>query len=82
MIEVTESSVVRAFVQDCEEICLALYYTYIQKVARRSEKLEMVIMIKEFNLLYKHPNLGYNAYATLSGQPSVDLTMSTTLVST
>ena len=31
-------------------------------------------MIKEFNLLYKHPNSRYNAHATLSGQPSTDPT--------
>lgn len=58
LIEATESSVVRAFVQDCKEICPALYYAFIQKVAKRSEKLEMATIIKEFNLLYKHPNSG------------------------
>jgi len=40
----------------------------------------MAIIIKEFNLLYKHLNTGYNAYATLLGQLSVDPTISTTLV--
>ena len=40
----------------------------------------MATMIKEFNLLYKHPNTGRNAYATLLGQPAVDPTTSTTLV--
>ena len=40
----------------------------------------MAIIIEEFNLLYKHPNLGYNAYAILLGQPSADPTTSTTLV--
>jgi hypothetical protein len=39
----------------------------------------MATIIKEFNLLYKHPNTGRNAYAILSGQPSADLTISTTL---
>jgi hypothetical protein len=77
LIEVTESSVVRAFVQDCEEVCPALYHAFIQKVAKR-EKLEMATMIEEFNLLYKHPNTGRNAHATLSGQPSADPTTSTT----
>ena len=56
LIEATESSVVRAFVQDCEEICPALYHAFIQKVAKR-EKLEMVTMIEEFNLLYKDKTL-------------------------
>ena len=65
-----ESSVIQAFVQDCEEICPALYHAFIQKVAKRSEKLEMAMMIEEFNLLYKHPNSDHNAHATLSGQPS------------
>ena len=37
------------------------------------------MMIKEFNLLYKHLNTGRNAYATLLGQPAADPTMSTTL---
>jgi hypothetical protein len=39
----------------------------------------MAAMIKEFNLLYKHPNTGRNAYAILLGQPSVDLMTSITL---
>ena len=30
----------------------------------------MAIIIKEFNLLYKHPNSDYNAYIILLGQPS------------
>ena len=38
------------------------------------------MMIKEFNLLYKHLNTGRNAYATLLGQPAADPTMFTTLV--
>jgi hypothetical protein len=40
----------------------------------------MAIIIKEFNLLYKHPNTGRNAYTTLLGQPSADPTTSTTPV--
>jgi hypothetical protein len=40
----------------------------------------MATIIKEFNLLYKHPNTGRNAYTTLLGQPSADPTISTTLV--
>jgi len=40
----------------------------------------MAIIIKEFNLLYKHLNAGYNAYAILLGQLSADPTISTTLV--
>jgi hypothetical protein len=40
----------------------------------------MAIIIKEFNLLYKHPNAGYNAYTILSGQLSIDPTTSTNLV--
>ena len=40
----------------------------------------MVIIIEEFNLLYKHPNTRRNAYATLLGQLSADPTTSTTLV--
>ena len=39
----------------------------------------MLTIIKEFNLLYKHPNTGRNAHATLLGQPAVDPTTSTTL---
>jgi len=61
LIEATESSVVQAFVQNCKEICPALYYTFIQKVAKRSEKLKMATIIKEFNLLYEHPNSDHNA---------------------
>ena len=80
LIEATESSVVQAFVQDYKEIYLALYHTFIQKVAKRSKKLKMVIIIKEFNLLYKHPNSRHNAHAILSGQPSADLTIPTTPV--
>ena len=38
----------------------------------------MATMIEEFNLLYKHPNTGRNAYAILLGQPSVDPMTSTT----
>jgi len=38
----------------------------------------MATMIEEFTLLYKHPNTGRNAHATLSGQPSADPTTSTT----
>ena len=67
LIEATESSVVRAFVQDCEEICPALYYAFIQKVAKRSEKLEMATMIEEFNLLYEHPNSDHNGSPTTEG---------------
>ena len=77
LIEVTESSVIRAFIQDYKEVYPDLYYTFIQKVVKR-EKLEMAIIIKEFNLLYKHPNTGRNAYATLLGQPSTDSITSTT----
>jgi len=40
----------------------------------------MVTIIKEFNLLYKYPNTGHNAYATLLGQLSADSIISTTLV--
>jgi len=40
----------------------------------------MLIIIKEFNLLYKHPNMGRNAHAILLGQPAADPTTSTTLV--
>jgi len=40
----------------------------------------MATIIKEFNLLYKHPNIGHNAYAILLGQLSIDPTISTTLV--
>ena len=40
----------------------------------------MAIIIEEFNLLYKYPNSRRNAYAILSGQPSVDPTTPTTLV--
>src|SRR6266576_6203355 len=43
LIEATESSVVQAFVQDCKEICPALYHAFIQKVAKR-EKLEIAII--------------------------------------
>jgi hypothetical protein len=39
----------------------------------------MAIIIKEFNLLYKHPNIGYNAYTILLEQPSIDPTTSTNL---
>jgi hypothetical protein len=39
----------------------------------------MSTIIKEFNLLYKHPNTGCNAYAILLGQLAVDPTTSTTL---
>jgi len=39
----------------------------------------MATIIKEFNLLYKHPNIGRNAYAILLGQLSADPIMSTTL---
>ena len=39
----------------------------------------MATIIKEFNLLYKHPNTRHNAYATLLGQLSIDLTTSTSL---
>ena len=46
---------------------------------KRSKKLKMVMMIKEFNLLYKHPNFKYNAYAILSRQPSADPIMPITL---
>src|SRR6266702_7683500 len=78
LIEATENSIIRAFVQDCKEIYPALYYAFIQKVAKRSEKLKMATIIKEFNLLYKHPNPRYNVYITLLGQLSVDLIMFTT----
>ena len=44
------------------------------------EKLKMVIIIKEFNLLYKHLNMGHNAYIILLGQPATDPITSTTLV--
>jgi hypothetical protein len=40
----------------------------------------MATMIEEFNLLYKYPNTGRNAYTTLLGQPSIDPATSTTLV--
>jgi hypothetical protein len=40
----------------------------------------MAIIIKEFNLLYKHLNTRYNAYTILLGQLSVDPTTSTNLV--
>jgi len=40
----------------------------------------MAIIIKEFNLLYKYPNIGRNAHTILLGQLSVDPTTSTTLV--
>jgi hypothetical protein len=40
----------------------------------------MATIIKEFNLLYKHPNAGRNAYAILLGQLSIDPTTSTNLV--
>jgi len=40
----------------------------------------MAIIIKEFNLLYKHLNIGHNAYATLLGQPFADPITSTTIV--
>jgi len=40
----------------------------------------MVIIIEEFNLLYKHLNTGYNAYAILLEQLSIDPIISTTLV--
>jgi len=40
----------------------------------------MLTMIKEFNLLYKYPNMGRNAYTTLSGQLAVDPIISTTLI--
>ena len=40
----------------------------------------MVIIIKEFNLLYKYLNTEYNAYAILLGQLSTDPITSTTLV--
>jgi hypothetical protein len=40
----------------------------------------MAIIIKEFNLLYKHPNIGRNAYAILLGQPSADPMISITPV--
>ena len=43
------------------------------------EKLEIVIIIKEFNLLYKYLNSKYNAYTILLGQTFVDLTTPTTL---
>ena len=39
----------------------------------------MATIIKEFNLLYKHPNTRYNAYVILLGQLSIDPTTSTTL---
>ena len=39
----------------------------------------MATIIKEFNLLYKHPNMGYNAYAILLGQLSIDPTTSISL---
>ena len=39
----------------------------------------MTMMIKEFNLLYKHPNSRYNTHVTLLGQPSADPTTPTTL---
>ena len=39
----------------------------------------MVIIIKEFNLLYKYLNTGRNAYAILLGQLSIDPIISTTL---
>jgi len=39
----------------------------------------MATIIKEFNLLYKHPNTGCNAYAILLGQLSIDPIISTTL---
>jgi len=42
----------------------------------------MAIIIKEFNLLYKYPNSGYNTHATLLGQLSADLIIFTTLVPT
>jgi hypothetical protein len=40
----------------------------------------MAIIIKEFNLLYKHPNTGRNAYTILLEQLSIDPTTPTTLV--
>jgi hypothetical protein len=46
---------------------------------KRLEKLKIVVIIKEFNLLYKYLSSGYNAYITLLGQISADLTISATL---
>jgi len=40
----------------------------------------MAIIIKEFNLLYKHLNTGRNTHAILLGQPSADPITFTTLV--
>jgi len=40
----------------------------------------MATIIKEFNLLYKHPNTGRNAHAILLGQLAADPITSTTLV--
>jgi len=40
----------------------------------------MAIIIKEFNLLYKHLNMGRNAYAILLRQLSIDPITSTTPV--
>jgi len=40
----------------------------------------MLIIIKKFNLLYKHLNMGRNAHAILLGQLAADSMMSTTLV--
>jgi len=40
----------------------------------------MVIIIKEFNLLYKYLNIGRNTYIILLGQLSIDPIISTTPV--
>src|SRR5579871_5025566 len=64
-----EESIIRAFVEDCEEICPLLYTTYGHQVLTDPKDMKITKLISEFNLLYK-PAHHHTHAATISGLPT------------
>jgi hypothetical protein len=62
-----ETSVIQAFIEDCEQLCPLMYNTYGYEILTGTKSHTIGKLIADFNLMYK--SSGKHAHATLSGIP-------------